>query len=215
MDMSENQLFEHSFVVSVDDKRLKIFNKRFSDAGLKIATHWNGAYLDKEVYSHLEKSRINEIRLTMQELCNGLSQYFIVVMARCMKWPFVTIFEDDAKPVENIHDELKFFLNDIPDNIDVLRLGWTSVRDYCPDNIRGIANEKIHQKDICGSHAYIVFQKYYEDFILTSRLNPRADFKRINPDKTHFIYSTKKQLFVQENDSELEVMHKYRNGIPQ
>ena len=54
----------------------------------------------------------------------SLSHASLVRLAQSLNLPFICIFEDDAYPSKNIINDLTSVLTDLPDDIDVLRLGW-------------------------------------------------------------------------------------------
>ena len=209
MNLTEEQIFEHAFVVSVEDKRLEAFRKQFALAGFKkIPEHWHGAFINKSLFAGFENKPTNMLHYKyVKSLCNGFSHYFLVVMAKYMDWPFVTIFEDDAVPIEDIHEKIKFYCSDIPDNVDIFKLGYLRERTnskilYEDDKFIGINQ--------MGSHAYIVFKKNYDRFIAETVMCPRADFFRFNMHDGMNSYSPKISLFKQVNVPGTDIIHSFK-----
>ena len=117
-------------------------------------------------------------------------------MAKYLNWDFITIFEDDAIPVKNAKELMKIYCTDIPDDADILKLGYTSERHRQKMLYRDEKFVSINQK---GSHAYIVFKKEYDRFLSDSIINPRADIMRFNPHPGVNSYSCIVPLFLQKD----------------
>lgn len=209
MNLTEEQIFEHAFVVSVEDKRLEEFRKQFALAGFKkIPEHWHGAFVRESLFKAYEKNPYNPLHYTYAKaLCNGFSHYFLVVMAKYLDWPFVTIFEDDAVPVEDIHEKIKTYCTDIPDDVDIFKLGYLRARQSSKIEYEDNKYISINQM---GSHAYIVFKKNYDTFIAQTAICPRADFLRFNPNRKVKSYSPKISLFKQVNIPGTEIIHTFK-----
>lgn len=83
-------------------------------------------------------------------------------MAKCLNMPYICIFEEDAWPCINIQYELPYYLSEIPDNTDMIKLGTLGNEGKWKKNI----SEKFIQCEYTwGSHAYIIFNRYYDDYI--------------------------------------------------
>ena len=206
MNLTEEQIFFYFFVISINDKRLEEFQKQFKKAGFKkIPELWHGATLKSNYYKSFDDYPDKLVHYKwLLSLCNGFGHFFLVEMARHMKWPFVTIFEDDAVPVDNIHKLIKTYCTDIPDDADILKLGYTGERHH---SFLLYKDDKFVSIDQKGSHAYIVFQKEYERFLSDSIINPRADVYRFNPHNGVKSYSCITPLFIQKNIDEKDTIH--------
>ena len=58
-----------------------------------------------------------------------LSNLAIVKAAEALGWPFVCVFEDDALPCIGAKQKLEGLLRRLPDDIDMLKLGWLCKSD--------------------------------------------------------------------------------------
>lgn len=90
----------------------------------------------------------------------------VVKMAKCLNLPYVTIFEDCARPMKNLKNLLGewFSFAEIPCDADILVLGnLTYIYEYqgCLYDIKPIDNCKrigeVGRSGVAGSHAYMVF----------------------------------------------------------
>ena len=92
MDISLDSLFEYSFVISVNDERLGAFRRRFLEENLPIPRVFTGFQYRNGVY------RSAGIVKTRDTSNVRLSNLAIAKAAEALDWPFVCIFEDDARP---------------------------------------------------------------------------------------------------------------------
>ena len=123
MDISLDSLFEHSFVISVSDERLSAFKRRFLEEGLPIPRVFTGFQYRNGVY------RSAGIVKTRDTSNVRLSNLAIAKAAEALDWPFVCIFEDDARPGGGAGQKLQSALQELPEDIDMLKLGWLCKRD--------------------------------------------------------------------------------------
>ena len=114
-------LLTNSFVISIDNNRLNRFYRIFSHYNLNTP-------MPKHYYGFNVKSLIcnNNIKKKWPDsaIKGSLSHASLVRLAQSLNLPFICIFEDDAYPSKNIINDLTSVLTDLPDDIDVLRLGW-------------------------------------------------------------------------------------------
>jgi len=90
----------------------------------------------------------------------GMSHATLVKYAQLCNLDFICIFEDDAYPCDDITSKLKQYLIGIPDDCDILKIGWNRIY-----NNENALNEKFNQKPKSwGTFAYIVFKKYYKQY---------------------------------------------------
>lgn len=122
-----------------------------------------------------------------------------------MDWEYVCIFEDDALPCKEIVNKLEHYLNVLPEDADILKMG----------HLRYIDNPiKLSQDFIrvltYGSHSYMVFKRYYQDYIdIASNKDLHVDRLCMN-NPTKNIYTTNECLFIQEDSMFKDtVLHKH------
>ena len=174
-------LLEHSFVITIDEKRHALFKKIFKAHGLSPMPR-----KFKGVTIHYNSPQYN---------CS-LAHKAAVEKAKKMDWPYVCIFEDDAYPIDGIAGYLERFLSEIPEDCAVLVLGSI----YCMatmgkqgDFVKGIRNY--------GGHAYVVFKEYYDRYLELLKKFPEGDgpLYRTDPDliPQGQFYATGKNLFIQ------------------
>ena len=113
--------------------------------------------------------------------------------------PFICIFEDDAYPCKDLTNKLQTVLDNVPEDCDLLKLG---ILDCFNKNNGNIVVNEFLEKNECtyGSHAYVVFKRYYDKYFKNIFKDPVADCLAMN-DKTSNIYNTIKPLFIQYNQN--------------
>lgn len=209
MKLSYEDVFAHAFVVSIDEIRYQAFVDNFKKAGIEtIPKLWNGMYVsDKyiDIYRRGDPRMMTNCTV-IKQICNACGQYFIVVMAKVFDWPFVTIFEDDAVPVEGIKEKLDLSLSNLPDDTDAIRLGYLNNSHAISRKLNFTSNH-ISYEFRYGSHAYIVFKKYYDRYLQMSHDSPYADFERLQYSDESKVYVLKESLFNQQNVPGRDVIH--------
>lgn len=214
MRLTTEEILHNSFVVTIDNERISIFNTWFSEQNLLLPHKFIGYEMDDRYLTYQFQTLIklkqkenfailnNELNI-FHALANNASHWSIVQLAMFNEMPFVTIFEDDAKPVENLKERLDNLCYDIPDETDVLRLGYTThFKRITKQEVIDSAiphSDNLIVKNFSGSHAYIVFSKYYERFIAENKHSPRCDFDKINPTSDKNVFALKESLFNQVN----------------
>lgn len=111
--------------------------------------------------------------------------------AQLMNYPYVLIFEDDALPCLNFNNKIQKYLQHIPDDIHILKLGYSR-----PCNINDkdyFINNLYNTKKTFGAHAYIIFKNYYSEYFRIFSEHPFSDHQVFNSDKS---YSTKDIMFI-------------------
>ena len=191
-----DELFNNSFVISIDSKRIDIFNKVFQYNKLPLPKEFQG-FTNSDIKAIFVNAN-NQKVLSNAYKCS-LSHAAIVKMAKCLKLPYILIFEDDAYPCINIRDEITKYIEHVPSNAGVLLLGWSYLKKQpidIDDNFQ-ILNYN-H-----GSHAYILFENLYNKYLEFYQKNPKvpADIilTEITKNTNVYTYKTKKQLFIQHN----------------
>lgn len=214
MTLNTEEILNNSFVVTIDGERVAVFYKWFEEQGLRLPEKFIGYeltrdYLLKQFQFLRQLQKFNapkvverNVRL-FRAISNNVSHWSIVQLAKHANLPFVTIFEDDAKPVGNLRKRMDELCSDIPDETDVLRLGYTKhikrLTDYRRVNLSVPHSDNLIIENLSGSHAYIVFQRYYDRFITENKIQPRCDFIKINPTLDKTVFALKESLFNQVN----------------
>lgn len=152
------ELLNHSFVITIDENRFDNFCKVFQYHKLNpLPKRFNGYTLPNDIHKDIGLIKTSNI-------CNcSFSHISIIKMAESMNWPFVCIFEDDAYPCKDITNKLQLSLNNIPTGIDMIKYGYTDIRnqnDLCTSN----DNMFFMNAKTWGSHAYIIFKQYYNTY---------------------------------------------------
>lgn len=95
---------KNSFVISINDKRYKLFKKIFNYYQLLLPKLFNGVKHNNPVLGCL------------------LSHYNILKLATLWSLPYIFVFEDDVLPNKNIIHYLNEALKNVPDNFNILKL---------------------------------------------------------------------------------------------
>lgn len=180
MDTREKvDISQHSYVLTINEDRYNYQQKVFDHYGIPKPIKYKG--LNKEPNGSLGC------------LIGHMS---LVMMARCLDWPHIVIFEDDAYPRKDIVEKLDFYLSNIPANCGILCLGENGYRGV----LEKTDNYFIIKERPYGSHAYIVFKESYDEYINSLERQRIVDlslkgnnFYRFKP------YWTNELLFVQKN----------------
>lgn len=230
MTLAFEEIMKNSFVVTIDSKRYNAFKNSFLSANFPeellpkkfIGYELVDGFLTSEFKAVFDlqytkvRGYFEQERKKFWRLCNNASHFAIVQHAMLLDLPFVTIFEDDAVPVENCIEKLNAYCSNVPDDTDVLRLGYyfpikklfngrCKVYKWPEPEENGFIVSCFH-----GSHAYIVFKKYYQRFLESNKYQPRCDKDRINPSQDKVVYALREPLFEQINILDAPVIHAYR-----
>lgn len=116
---------------------------------------------------------------------------------------FICIFEDDAIPCINCKQLLTKQLQHVPDDVDLLKLGHLGnvkspieFNDYFEVPVLSF-----------GSHAYIVFKRYYSKFIENIYKDMHIDRLAMNAKSGSKIYQTIDMTFTQYNEVGEKTIH--------
>ena len=215
---------QRSFVVTIDDERFNAFKQSLSSIGIPqnlfprrfIGYEITEKFLidNFKIISDLQfspiRGRLEKNINRIHAICNNASHFAIVQHAMLLDWPFVTIFEDDATPVNDCIEKINEYCKNVPDNTDVLRLGYAiDPHDKISPEII-LDNFVIHH--YTGSHAYVVFKKFFRRFLDSNKHQPRCDYDKINPTPDKVVYALKESLFNQKNLLDRPVIHSWKLG---
>lgn len=185
--------FNNSFVISIDDQRLKQCQNIFKYYNLQVPNNFDGFKSKKILNSNVKSIYIGAYNC-------GLSHAAIVRMAKALNLPFVVIFEDDAYPCTDIYNKLTKYLANIPDTANVIALGVSKIKNkhYRTTEYYNVYNVK---PVFYGSHAYILYRTVYEKYIQLYDSNPKLKADTILSYLDSDIYVVKEDLFIQYNIS--------------
>lgn len=183
------ELLKNSFVITINDNRYNDFCKRLSDENFDISLikKFRGCQLKNGFY---DKQKLIK---TGNMLNCSISHLNIIQIAKYLDLDYCCIFEDDCIPCINCYEKLQDVLNDIPNDLDILKLGQI----YNSNVISNVNSKLIRYQNTYGSHAYIIFKKYYDKYIELWDTNFVADDLVLN-DINSIIYSVKNILFIQD-----------------
>lgn len=186
---SINDLLQNSFVISINNKRYNDFCNIFNQYKLNtpLPKLFNGFEL---------KNGINKLAgfIKTNNVINcSLSHEALIKYGKMMNLPYMCIFEDDALPCYNIYDKLIAVINELPEDADMLKLGAIK---FQKNNMKVLNCNLCINNDTWGSHAYIIFKKYYDRYITNIETTPIADLLAMNDNKAK-IYCVVEPLFIQ------------------
>lgn len=179
--MTIEDIFKYSYCLTIDDARYQYQCDVFNHFGLPKPKKFQG----------LEKEPNGAVACLIGHLS-------LVMMARTLNLPYITIFEDDAYPCIDVVEELNYHLSNIPDNCGLLSYGYNGVAG----NITADGDFEIFEERPFGSHAYTIFSDSYDEYILSlekqriSDIAMRGNNFTISGKKPYWIT---KNLFIQKN----------------
>ena len=154
-------LLSNSYVISIDQSKYWLFSKIFKNAGLQPTPILRLGSTIKG--------------FTGPQNC-AHSHIQVVKTAKIKDLPYVCVFEDDAFPCIDCAKKFSRYLDCIPYDADFVLLGWSNYNRGKKQRFNAPFN-KIEQKDISGSHSYILFKSGYDKYLEFFEENPtgRAD----------------------------------------
>lgn len=184
MKITTKELLEHSFVISIDDNRLRQFRAIFHAHGLSepLPILWPG---------------IRDKTKTPWTNC-WLSHRTAIQRAKELGWPYVCMFEDDVYPRDGIKDYLDYYLSDIPDKCNLMILGHYRLFEFAKYD-----DKWYNHAASWGSHAYVLFKDRYDMYIKTLDNfivcdSYQFDDSKFGPKDT--VFMPNKNLFIQYCD---------------
>lgn len=190
MNITLQKLLDHSFVITINDERFDNFCKVFNTYNLNpLPRRFNGFTLPNDIHKNIGLIKTSN-------MCNcSFSHAALIKTVEALDWPFVCIFEDDAYPRKDIIDKIQIILNDIPDDVDMIKLGYTKINNK--NKPINIDNRFYSDAQTYGSHAYIVFKKYYKIYQKLFNIDAVADMLLMNSNNN--ILTPIDNLFIQYN----------------
>lgn len=205
MKITLQDLLTNAFVISIDSLRYSIFCDTFNKYKLNcpMPELYTGFTVPNGTFDDAGFSKTTNV------LNCTLSHLALIKYAQFKNLPFICIFEDDAYPRKDIIEKLEYYMSDIPDDTDVLKLG--SIKTHSVIKQRG----KFEYSITRGTHAYIVFNRYYQRYIDTISLghiivdHTATNAYKINKD--YNILNTKENLFIQYQQKEYQVLNGFKD----
>lgn len=109
-------------------------------------------------------------------ICNcAFSHVAIVKTAQALGLDYVCVFEDDALPCRGCRDKLEKCVQVIPDDADLVKFGYSGVAKN-PVRVNGA----FERSKTTGSHAYMIFKKYYSAFVENAYRDLHIDQSAMN-----------------------------------
>lgn len=163
MTIGVDQLMKNSFVISIDKAKYDAFAESFRQAGFETVPRLiDGFKVNTDGNCPVDKHyKLPPLKYPI--LGNSFTHAAIVKYGKTFGLDFVCIFEDDAFPCNSAAQKLGRYLTDIPDSCNVLKLGYNMI--YGSDRANAVGSKYIAGLRTWGSHAYVVFRKYYDQYM--------------------------------------------------
>ena len=213
MDISIQDFIKNSYVISVNDDILSRFHTIFRAAGfVDVPATVQGFRFNSQQFrsDSLMKSVYGGCQRNPKygALGCGVSHAALIKHADLLGLDFVAIFEDDAYPCDGIREKLAEYLTGIPDDCDILKLGWSNVYQN---------NDKFCQKfnaqpKSWGTFAYVVFKKYYKRYFENFEKSYISDHDVMRSDSVK-TYHTRQRLFYYYNQDSDSLIHNNPNRL--
>lgn len=191
MKITLDEFFRNSFVLSIADHALDRFYAIFKNAFPSQAGN-----MPRPVRGFKNKG------LRPSYNCK-LGHSMMVRMAKALDLPFVALFEDDAYPCIDAESKLKEVLENVPDCANVLVLGWICrSHGFVHDAARG-SNDLVRfypRGILYGTQSWIVFKKYYDDFIRICETYPDLAIDDFVRQFKEVCVVNRSPLFIQYNE---------------
>lgn len=139
-------LSKNSYCISINDKRYDYLCKNFEFVGLPPPV----------LYEGVRWQNGSNRGCVLGHIC-------VLMMAKCLRLPYVIIYEDDAYPRPDALWMFEKIQNYIPNDCGLLKLGSSSIRG---DHVK--INDLVFQATegtAFGSHAYIIRYELYDSLI--------------------------------------------------
>ena len=151
--------FDKIYVLSLkrNTQRRQIVKDRLSKVGLDFEFF---DACDGQVFDHIWKKLENPNFTTKNYVACQISHLQIYNDALSQGYKRILILEDDVKPHKDIVNIFENYKSQIPDDYDLLYLGWIplnddcSMWDYSQINDRFITKNLFHSKNLWGLYAY-------------------------------------------------------------
>lgn len=213
----------NSYCITIDDNVYNKLTNRFKKVGLPIPKKIYGPTPDKLPHEIIDEYQTKEFSLPT--ICCNCAHRQIIQLAKEMKYPYVTVFEDDAYPRKDVAEQLTNAFKVIPKDAGIILYGYNGIKGYKPENVVQI-NDYWYRLDpnvsggirTFGSHAYTIFENAY-DMLLDNLYDKKIFYQdmalRINDfNKNLNTYFLKEYIFIQHSDNNRMNMTSNMNLYP-
>lgn len=154
-----NEYFDKIYVLSLkrNEDRRKLISERMETVGLRFEFF---DACDGQVLNHIWRKLDNNNFTTQNYVACSISHLSIYNDALTRGFKRILILEDDIKPHKDIQNLFNNFIKQVPEDYDLLYLGWIPLNDDCSMwtyeviNGRFISNNTFHSKNLWGLYAY-------------------------------------------------------------
>ena len=154
-----NEYFDKIYVLSLkrNTDRRELITRRLNTVGIEFEFF---DACDGQVINHIWKKLDNQRFTTKNYVACSISHLSIYNDALSRGFKRILILEDDVKPHSDIQNLFNAFKKQIPEDYDLLHLGWIPLTDDCSMwtyeiiNNRFITYNTIHSKNFWGLYAY-------------------------------------------------------------
>ena len=187
MKISLDELIEHSFCIACNNADYERFVEDFKKKlGVdKAPRMFRGFVFNVGYYSALGIWTADKVY--RKDFGCSLTHSRIIQMAKALDWPYVCIFEDDARLVPSEKGRFLGILDALPDDINILRFSSTREASH---ELNKLVHDITRPGQVCDpktgflqlrefrttASAYCVFKEAYDTSLeLTNRYNPLSD----------------------------------------
>lgn len=189
MKISLDDLIEHSFCIACNNADYERFAEDFKKKlGVdKAPRMFRGFVFNVGFYPAL--GIWSDRKVDRKDLGCSLTHSRIIQMAKALDWPYVCIFEDDARLVSSEKGRFLGILDAIPDDINILRFSSTRISSLYKE-LHKMAHDVTRSGHVCDprtgflqlrefratASAYCIFKEAYDTSLeITGRYNPLSD----------------------------------------
>ena len=154
-----NDYFDKIYVLSLKRNvdRRALVTERLNKVGIDFEFF---DACDGQVLNHLWKKLDNGNFTTQNYVACSISHLSIYNDALSRGFKRILILEDDIKPHKDIQNHFNAFIKQVPEDYDLLYLGWIPLNDDCSMwtyeviNDRFISHNTLHSKNLWGLYSY-------------------------------------------------------------
>lgn len=188
MKISLDDLIEHSLCIACNNTDYERFAEDFKNKlGVdKAPRMFRGFVFNVGFYPAL--GIWSDKKVSRKDLGCSLTHSRIIQMAKSLSWPYVCIFEDDARLVPSEKGRFLGILDSCPDDVAILRFSSTRVSSHPelhkmthditrPGQVCDPKTGFLQLRDFRGTaSAYCIFKEAYDTSLeITNRYNPLSD----------------------------------------
>ena len=142
------QIMKNSFAISIDKSKYDLLTKIFNASNFKFIPKMFNGCVNKKIkpFQRCTQSHVD-----------------LITQAKQKDLPFVLVFEDDAYPCIECVTKFKNYIKNIPSDAKMIILGWSNSQKNSQRFDQKF--NKVTTHTLCGSHAYILFNNGYDDYL--------------------------------------------------